>query len=95
MDLGYLAYAREAELPFEVRPDYRTGIRWLSLRRDLSAFGDYRREGSLSTSAWLKSLIGETEHATFAWDDPLPGMVEMGGIIREKLSGLWSRVTRR
>ena len=92
IDLGYLAYARQAGLPYQVDPDYRTGVRWISLNRDIDAFRGYRSEGSLSTWEWIKSLPGETEHATFAWDDPLPGLVEMDAIIRPKLRGAWTRV---
>jgi predicted ATP-grasp superfamily ATP-dependent carboligase len=92
IDLGYLAYARQAGLPYQVDPDYRTGVRWISLNRDIDAFRGYRSEGLLSTWEWIKSLPGETEHATFAWDDPLPGLVEMNAILRPKLRGAWARV---
>jgi D-aspartate ligase len=94
LDLGYLAYARLAGLPYKVEPDYRTGVRWISLQRDLDAFQEYRKEGSLSTWDWIKSLPGETEHATFAWDDPVPGLVELNGIVKQKLRGAWNRLRR-
>lgn len=92
LDLGYLAYARLAGLPFQPAAAYRTGVRWISLHRDLDAFQEYRREGALSTWDWIKSLPGETEHATFAWDDPVPGLVELNGIVRQKLHGAWNRL---
>jgi predicted ATP-grasp superfamily ATP-dependent carboligase len=91
IDLAYLAYAREAGLPYEPPSDYRDGVRWLSIRRDLAAFQGYRKEGALTTAQWLRSLMGETEHATFALDDPMPGLVEISAIADEKLHSLLSR----
>ncbi len=95
IDLAYLAYAREIGLPYEVNPTYRTGVRWLSFRRDLDAYLGYRKEGLLTTWAWIKSLPRETEHAVFAWDDPCPAFFECRDIIWEKGNSLLSRLRRR
>lgn len=94
IDIAFLAYARETGLPYQVAETYRTNIKWLSLRRDLDAFIDYHREGLLSLPAWLWSLLGEKEHAVFAWDDPRPGLVELKAIVSEKLRGLLSRIKK-
>jgi predicted ATP-grasp superfamily ATP-dependent carboligase len=92
IDLGYLAYAREVELPFETNDHYRAGVCWLSFRRDLEAFLGYRRENLLSTWEWIRSLMGETEHAVFAWDDPGPAVQELKGIFLEKFASIRSRI---
>jgi predicted ATP-grasp superfamily ATP-dependent carboligase len=94
IDLGFLAYAREVGWPYKVDPNYRVGVKWLSLRRDLEAFLDYRREGTLSLARWVGSLIGPKERATFAWDDPLPGLAELRAIVREKLGVVMTRLRR-
>ena len=94
IDLAYLAYSREAGLPYTVNPDYHTGVKWLCFHRDLDAFLDYRKEGLLGFWSWIRSFFGETEHAVFAWDDPLPALVEIGNIIREKGNALLSRLKR-
>jgi predicted ATP-grasp superfamily ATP-dependent carboligase len=91
IDLGYLAYARAAGLPYEVNSEYRRGVKWVSLRSDLEAFLDYRREGSLSVGGWLKSLAGVKELATFAWDDPHPGFAEFRSAMSEKSRGALRR----
>jgi predicted ATP-grasp superfamily ATP-dependent carboligase len=91
IDLAFLAYARETGLRYEPRKTYRTGVRWVSSRRDLDACLDYVREGSLSIPSWIKSALGETQHAVFASDDLLPSFREAQSILRWKLSGLKSR----
>ncbi len=95
VDLAYLAYAKEAGLHYEFDPSYREGVRWLSFRRDLDAFIDYHREGSLTTGSWLRSLAGETEHAVFAADDPQPAILEIRAILREKAGRLLKRSAAR
>jgi predicted ATP-grasp superfamily ATP-dependent carboligase len=85
IDIAYLAYAREVGLDYDFEPRYREGVNWLSIRRDFDAFIDYRREGSLSTFAWIKSLVGETEHAVFAKDDIQPILSELRAIFSEKI----------
>jgi predicted ATP-grasp superfamily ATP-dependent carboligase len=94
IDLGFLAYAREVGLPYEVDRDYRAGVKWLSFNLDLDAFLAYRKEHLLSLWAWLGSLRGETEYAVFAWDDLGPAVAEARSMAREKSRGLWSRLRR-
>lgn len=95
IDLAYLAYAREAGLPYKAKTTYRTGVRWLSFRRDIDAYLGYRREGLLTIWSWLKSLLGETEHAVFAWDDLCPALFECRDIVLEKSNSLLGRLRKR
>jgi predicted ATP-grasp superfamily ATP-dependent carboligase len=34
------------------------------------------RRGRLSVLAYVRSLLGPMESAMFAWDDPLPGLLD-------------------
>lgn len=87
VDTAAVAYldAIGAELP-EPGPG-RTGVRWVSISRDVRAAFRYRKEGLLSTRSWLTSLVGEKVWAVFSWDDPLPVVVASGRF--------WLRLVRR
>jgi len=55
----------------------RPGERWMRMPMDLAmAFHEMRR-GRLSLREYVKPLLGPVESAIFAWDDPLPGLLEM------------------
>jgi len=94
-DLAYLAYAREAHVPYRCTRAYRLGVRWVSSRRDLDACIDYHREGSISGLSWMKCLFGETQHAVFACDDVQPAIREVAVMMNDKLSGIRSRLLKK
>jgi D-aspartate ligase len=77
VDTAYMAYldAIGEKLPDPARA--RTGVKWISISRDLSALRGYRREGSLGIRDWVQTLAGEKMWAVFAWDDPLPAFTAM------------------
>ena len=52
------------------------GASWLYLARDLGQSLAAIRHGGLSLSAYARSLFGASTYATFAWDDPLPSLVD-------------------
>ncbi|HZU07179.1 MAG TPA: ATP-grasp domain-containing protein [Chloroflexota bacterium] len=55
----------------------RPGVRWMRLLTDLpTAAGEIAR-GRLAPRAYLRSLVGDREGAVFAWDDPLPALLEL------------------
>lgn len=87
VDTASVAYldAIGTELPEPRRG--RTGVRWVSISRDIRAAFWYRNEGLLSATSWLKSLAGEKVWAVFSWDDPLPVIVASGRF--------WLRLVRR
>lgn len=87
VDTAAVAYldAIGAELPEPGRA--RTGVRWVSISRDIRAAFGYRKEGLLSARSWLTSLVGEKVWAVFSWDDPLPAVVAS---VR-----FWLRLVRR
>jgi len=56
--------------------DYEPGMKWLRFGTDLRAFvHGYRRHG-VSVPSWLWSYRGRKVHEVFAWDDPVPWVVE-------------------
>lgn len=55
----------------------RSGERWMRMLMDLPMAIHEIRRGRLSLSAYLRSLFGSVESAVFAWDDPLPGFMDV------------------
>jgi predicted ATP-grasp superfamily ATP-dependent carboligase len=58
------------------RPDYAEGVKWLESIEDFHSFTQYHERGELGIGDWLKSIRGARAFALFAWDDPLPFLVE-------------------
>lgn len=55
----------------------RAGESWMHLSADLRvAVGEILR-GRLSLGAYMRSLSGPRESAIFAWDDPMPGLLDL------------------
>jgi D-aspartate ligase len=55
----------------------RAGVRWIRAATDLPTAMEAIWRGQLSVGAYLRSLRGPVEPAVFAWDDPLPGLLEL------------------
>ena len=85
VNLAHMAYRDALGLPVEPRLTHRTGMKWVSFQRDLSAFKLYRRHG-MSTLAWLRSLVGEKMWAVFAWDDLAPFLKAAPRYVWERLA---------
>jgi predicted ATP-grasp superfamily ATP-dependent carboligase len=58
------------------RRDYAEGVKWLESIADFHSFTQYHERGELGVGDWLKSIRGARAFALFAWDDPLPFLVE-------------------
>jgi len=69
IDLGYIAYLDAIGQKVEPVSTYYAGKKWFSLDRDVSAFLQYRKEGSLNLKNWLATLSLDMMHACFARDD--------------------------
>jgi len=67
----------------------RAGERWVRLSADLAVAGREILDGRLALRDYLRSLRGPRESAIFAWDDPLPGLLEL-----PLLAGLFARRVR-
>jgi predicted ATP-grasp superfamily ATP-dependent carboligase len=55
----------------------RAGARWMHLSADLRVAIVEILKGRLSLGSYLHSLKSPLESAIFAWDDPLPGLVDL------------------
>jgi D-aspartate ligase len=55
----------------------RPGERWMRLCADLPMAIQEIMRGRLSLRAYMRSLYGSMESAIFAWDDPVPGLLEL------------------
>lgn len=58
------------------RREYREGVKWLDTMADFYSFRQYHERGELGFKDWLNSLRRARVFALFAWDDPLPFLVD-------------------
>jgi predicted ATP-grasp superfamily ATP-dependent carboligase len=62
----------------EIAPQHPTrDVAWLHASRDVVAAAHEMLRGTLTPTAWLRSLERPLVFAAFALDDPLPGLVEL------------------
>jgi D-aspartate ligase len=71
--LQYLDLTGQTPAP---RREYAQGVKWLDTIADFHAFKQYHERGELGFKDWLKSLRRARAFALFAWDDPLPFLVD-------------------
>ena len=74
VDLGHIAYLDAIGEKVEPVSKYQAGKKWFSFDRDLSAFLQYRKEGSLTLKNWLTTLSFSMMHACFAREDLGPSL---------------------
>ena len=75
VDFPYLAWRLAQGLPIDpVRA--RPGIRWVRLATDVPSALGALRAGELTLRSWLSSLRRPRQAAIFAFDDPLPSVVD-------------------
>jgi predicted ATP-grasp superfamily ATP-dependent carboligase len=58
------------------RREYPEGVKWLDTMSDFYSFKQYHERGELGFKDWLNSLRRARVFALFAWDDPLPFLVD-------------------
>lgn len=64
--------------PAQNQPSPKPGSRaWLHLSRDLVVAAQLIRRGDITAMGYLRSLGQRLTFAAFAWDDPLPGLLEL------------------
>ena len=96
VDTAYIAYqdAIGEKLPEPQRA--RTGVKWISIARDLSALRRYHREGTLGIREWAQTLSGEKMWAVFDWKDPMPAVSASWRFSRRAIDHVakdfWSRI---
>jgi predicted ATP-grasp superfamily ATP-dependent carboligase len=55
----------------------RAGERWMHMSADLRVAIEEILRGRLSLRVYLRSFSGPMESAIFAWDDPMPGLLDL------------------
>jgi predicted ATP-grasp superfamily ATP-dependent carboligase len=98
IDLALLAYNRLVGLPLPAVDSFTDHLgAWFPLD-DLRALREYRRQGELTTAAWLKTLAHRQAPLTFSWRDPKPSSViwrEQGRLLARKVLRRSSQAPRR
>jgi D-aspartate ligase len=74
VDLAHIAYLDAIGQKVAPVSTYQAGKKWFSLDRDLSAFLQYRKEGSLNLKNWLATLSFSMMHACFDREDLGPSV---------------------
>lgn len=90
VDLAHLAYRDAIGQSVSPKGYHREGVVWVDLQRDLRAFLLYRRRGELTLRRWLRSLHvvhGRRVIATFARDDPMPGLASLATLLAQLIYG--------
>ncbi|EMS77664.1 carboxylate--amine ligase [Desulfotignum phosphitoxidans] len=78
MNFPHINYCDLTGMPMTTSPEFKAGIKWVNRYMDVDSFLKYRKEGSLTFSAWRRSLKGKKTYADFTWDDPIPVLYEIG-----------------
>lgn len=86
VDLPYLSYCDAVGVPVEPQLQFAEGATWLDWQRDLRAFLEYRRQGTWTLGAWLRSIRRPTMIAIYSLADWRPGVAFTFGLFR-KLAG--------
>ncbi|HTT48726.1 MAG TPA: ATP-grasp domain-containing protein [Pseudolabrys sp.] len=76
VDFPYLAYRQS--LRQNVAPvRAKAGLAWVHGSRDIVAAAEEFMRGTLTVGGYLRAFRQPLTFATFAWDDPLPALVEL------------------
>lgn len=76
MNLALIQYLDLTGQHPAARHEYLEGVKWLDSIEDFRAFRQYHEAGELGFKDWLKSFGGARVFALFAWDDPVPFLVD-------------------
>jgi D-aspartate ligase len=88
MDLGWVIYQDAAGLPVPRYRGFKQGVRLWYPVQDVLAFAGMRRAGTLSSRAWLGSLIHRQHLPIFTVRDPMPSVYGLGRLPRRVASRL-------
>jgi predicted ATP-grasp superfamily ATP-dependent carboligase len=76
VDFSYLLWLLTRGEPVPIL-QARAGERWIHGSADLHVAISEILNGGFSLSSYLRSIRGPKESAIFAWDDPLPGLLDL------------------
>jgi D-aspartate ligase len=94
-DVALLSYRRTLGAPLPALGPARFGRHLWHPGPDVRSFLDYRRNGELTTSAWLRSLLHRQTFSLFALSDPMPSIVEQTAATARAARLARRRITRR
>jgi D-aspartate ligase len=96
-DLPLFVYGRLVGMPLIDLRDKRYGrnVRLWFPVDDFSAFLDLRRQGRLTASAWLTSVLHRQSLPYFRWDDPLPSLAILRQVLGHVVRGGARRALKR
>jgi len=76
IDLPRIVYNEAVGLPNPRLRAPKYGIRVWHPLPDLRALRSYRKEGLLTTRAWIRSLLHHQRFTVFSWRDPMPSITD-------------------
>lgn len=76
IDLATMMVRGTASAPSEVTSTAQ-GHAWVNMLRDVVSSTQLIARGDITLTGYLRSLRQKLTFATFAWDDPLPGLLEL------------------
>jgi D-aspartate ligase len=95
VNVALLAYEQSTGRTPTPQPEFREGVRLLSLVEDTRSFLELRRGGELTTAAWVRSLLHRQRFPVFSVSDPLPSLYTnaslAAGILGRRVRNLAAR----
>jgi predicted ATP-grasp superfamily ATP-dependent carboligase len=77
VDLGAMLWRVANDLPAEGSPKPKQGVAWMYLVRDIVGGAKLMRRGDIGMGEYFSSLRKVRRWATFAFDDPMPGLIDL------------------
>ncbi len=85
MNLYYYAYLHEQGHAYPYPNDYRTGVKFIDLKRDIKALLAYRKTGEWTISRGLESWKGEIVFHILSSKDPVPFFADFWFEVKQRL----------
>ncbi len=90
MNIPMLEYRDLLGLPVTPLTEFRKGVRWVNLGRDLETARVLWRKGELTRIGWLRSISGDRVWSDASEDDRGPGF----WVLRQEIKSRWRRLKR-
>lgn len=88
MNLPVLKYRDLLDLPLTPLTEFKKGVRWVNLGRDLETARELWKTGELTRVEWLRSIGGDRVWSDMSADDWGPGFFALG----REFASHWQRV---
>jgi predicted ATP-grasp superfamily ATP-dependent carboligase len=85
VDIPYVAYRDAIGSPFTA-PRQREGVRFIQCSTDVPDSLAEILRGEMGLGEWLRSLRGTRVDGILAFDDPVPGLLDVAGVVRARLA---------